>query len=194
MSILSGLLLALTTGRADGRRQASENQDRPEESARRRTTDAIANSLVPINAASPTTERRAEAPSEMNGDSPKSVEEKIFLAKKPAGLPECEAAPGLLAFIWLSKYSDHLPLYRLETITQRHGISFSRSTTCDWMMRSADTLRPLWQWMCDEVRRSRVVQTDDTTVPLQDPETGLKSEARFWNYIGDDEHRLTALA
>jgi hypothetical protein len=51
----------------------------------------------------------------------------------------------------------------------------------------------LWQWLCDEVRRSRVIHTDDTTVPLQDPATRQRSEARFWNYIGDEEHLLTVL-
>ena len=120
------------------------------------------------------------------------VEARILLAEKPK-LPECEAAPGLLAYIWLSKYGDHLPLYRLETITERYGIVFTRSTTCGWMLQLADWLRPLWMWMCDDVRRSRVIHTDDTTVPLQDPMTGQKSPARFWNYIGDEEHRLIAL-
>jgi len=120
------------------------------------------------------------------------VEEKVLLAEKPK-LPECEAAPGLLAYIWLSKYGDHLPLYRLESITERYGILFTRSTTCGWMMQLADWLRPLWKWMCDEVRRSRVIHTDDTTVPLQDPITGQKSQARFWNYLGDEEHRLIVL-
>jgi transposase len=120
------------------------------------------------------------------------VEEKILLGQKPK-LPECEAAPGLLAFIWLSKYGDHLPLYRLETITERYGIVFTRSTTCDWMLQLADWLRPLWLWMCHEVRGSRVIHTDDTAVPLQDPITGQKSQARFWNYIGDEQHRLIVL-
>jgi transposase len=116
---------------------------------------------------------------------------RIVLAPKRLALPGCQAAPGLLAFIWLSKYGDHLPLYRLETITQRYGVSFSRSTTCDWMMELAEVLQPLWRQMADEVRRSRVIHTDDTTVPLQDPPTGQRSTARFWNYLGDEEHPLT---
>jgi len=61
------------------------------------------------------------------------------------------------------------------------------------MLQLADWLCPLWKWMCDEVRRSRVIHTDDTTVPLQDPITGQKSQARFWNYIGDEAHRLIVL-
>jgi hypothetical protein len=96
-----------------------------------------------------------------------------------------------LAFVWLSKYGDHLPLYRLETITQRYGISFPRSTTCDWMLELGEVLQPLWKLMADDVLRSRVIHTDDTTVPLQDPDTGQRSIARFWNYLGDEEHPLT---
>lgn len=116
---------------------------------------------------------------------------KILLAPKMLVMSSCEAAPGLLAFIWLSKYGDHLPLYRLETITQRYGINFSRSTTCGWMMELAEVLQPLWRRMADEVLLSRVIHTDDTTVQLQDPSTGQRSTARFWNYIGDDQHALT---
>ncbi len=118
---------------------------------------------------------------------------RIVLARKRLALPSCEAGPGLLAFIWLSKYGDHLPLYRLETITQRYGISFPRSTTCGWMMELGEVLQPLWKLMVDEVLLSRVIHTDDTTVPLQDPDTGQRSTARFWNYIGDEEHALTVL-
>jgi hypothetical protein len=115
----------------------------------------------------------------------------ILLAPKMLAMSSCEAAPGLLAFIWLSKYGDHLPLYRLETITQRYGINFSRSTTCGWMMELAEVLQPLWRRMADEVLLSRVIHTDDTTVQLQDPSTGKRSTARFWNYIGDEQHALT---
>lgn len=119
------------------------------------------------------------------------ADNKILIARKRLALPSCLAAPGLLAYIWLSKYADHLPLYRLEAITERYGISFSRSTTCDWMMELAEVLHPLWELMVAEVLRSRVIHTDDTTVPLQDPETGMRSTARFWNYLGDEEHALT---
>ena len=115
---------------------------------------------------------------------------RILLGQKQLALPGCEAAPGLLAFVWLSKYGDHLPLYRLEAISQRFGITFSRSTTCDWMMELAEVLHPLWELMVQEVLRSRVIHTDDTTVPLQDPATGRISKARFWNYLDDQEQRL----
>jgi transposase len=57
----------------------------------------------------------------------------------PKGLP----GPGLLAHLITSKYADHLPLYRLEKIVARSGVSLARSTLCDWMKAAVDLLAPL---------------------------------------------------
>ena len=54
------------------------------------------------------------------------------------GLP----GPGLLAHIAVSKYADHLPLYRQEGIYKRFGVELSRSTMCDWMAVIAELLEP----------------------------------------------------
>lgn len=115
---------------------------------------------------------------------------RILLAPKPIVLPSCQAAPGLLAYVWLSKFGDHLPYYRQEAITERYGILFNRSTTCDWMLDLAGVLQELYELMIREVLLSRVLHTDDTTVQCQDPETGQWSTARFWNYLGDERHPL----
>src|SRR5262249_45210209 len=42
------------------------------------------------------------------------------------------AAPGLLAFVLVSKFSEHLPLYRQQDVLARHGIFLARSTLCGW--------------------------------------------------------------
>ena len=55
------------------------------------------------------------------------------------GLP----GPGLLAQVIVSKYADHLPLYRQERIFARQGVELSRQTTCDWMAVSAELLEPI---------------------------------------------------
>lgn len=62
----------------------------------------------------------------------KPCEDKVVTAPKPSmpiekGLP----GPGLLAHVVVSKYADHLPLYRQEGILERHGIELSRQTMCD---------------------------------------------------------------
>ena len=58
----------------------------------------------------------------------------IVTADKPLSpIEKGLAAPGLLAYVIVSKYCDHLPLHRLERILERHGIDIARSTMCDWM-------------------------------------------------------------
>src|SRR4051794_6209988 len=88
----------------------------------------------------------------------RACQEHVALADKPPqptdkGLP----GPGLLAQTVTSKFSDHLPLYRLEDIYARHGVALSRATLCGWMARAADLLRPLYDVMVARVRASKVI-------------------------------------
>ena len=101
------------------------------------------------------------------------------------GLP----GPGLMAHIAVSKYADHLPLYRQEGIYTRLGVELSRSTMCDWMAVAAGLLEPLVKAMFKRVLQSQVVQTDDTPVKVQDHAgKGIKT-GRLWAHIGDHNHR-----
>ena len=106
-------------------------------------------------------------------------------AKAPQPISKGLPGPGLLAQIVLSKYGDHLPLYRQEDIFTRHGITIRRSTLCDWIAAAADLAERLYQRMCELIRQSKVIHTDDTSVPLLDPVIGRARQARFWAYIGD---------
>ncbi|QDV32366.1 IS66 family transposase [Tautonia plasticadhaerens] len=116
----------------------------------------------------------------------RACQEHVAIAAKPPqpidkGLP----GPGLLAHVITSKYGDHLPLYRQEDILARHGVVLSRATLCGWMARSADLLAPLYDLMVARVRASKVIWTDDTTVPVWDPTLPKTRTGRFWVYIGD---------
>ena len=96
--------------------------------------------------------------------------------------------PGLIAQIVVSKFSDHLPLYRQEDIFVRHGLHLSRSTLCDWVSAAAKLLQPLCALQRRLVRQSAVLWTDDTPVTvLVGGEEGSR-QGRFWTYVGDDEH------
>src|SRR5207248_10379472 len=102
------------------------------------------------------------------GDAAERIGPVVVSASKPAapiakGLP----GPGLLAHLIVSKYVDHLPLYRLERIYQRQGVLLPRSTTCDWLAACAELLRPLYDLMVTQVLQSRWLHTDDTTVKNQ---------------------------
>jgi transposase len=114
----------------------------------------------------------------------------IVAPKPPQPIPGGLAGPGLLAQILVSKYADHLPLHRFERISQRHGVRFSRQTTCDWSLACADLLAPLDELSRDEVLASAVVHTDDTPVDVRNAHRKEQYTARFWDYVGDDAHRL----
>lgn len=113
----------------------------------------------------------------------------ITLAEKPlAPIDKGLAAPGLLAHVVVSKYCDHLPMYRLESILERGGITLSRSTLCDWAAQVAVVLKPLYDRMRKHLLQSDVMHTDDTPVDALEPRTGGKHTGRFWVYVGDWQH------
>src|SRR5271170_5250675 len=98
------------------------------------------------------------------------------------------AGPGLIAQIVVSKFGDHLPLYRQEDIFVRHGLHLSRSTLCDWVSAAAELLEPLYELQRRLVLQSAALWTDDTPVTvLVGGEAGSR-QGRFWTYIGDDAH------
>jgi transposase len=113
----------------------------------------------------------------------------VISAAKPAmpiakGLP----GPGLLAQVIVSKYCDHLPLYRLAKIFARQGVTIRRSTLCDWAAASAELLRPLYDMMVSLVLQSQWLHTDDTPVKNLGHAPDATALARFWVYIGDRTH------
>ena len=113
----------------------------------------------------------------------------IAVAEKPLSpIEKGLAAPGLLAYVIVSKYADSLPLYRLERILERHDIDIARSTMCDWMRQSAEALEPLHDLMVREVLAGKVIHTDDTPVDVLDRKLDQTRQGRFWVYLGDRDH------
>jgi len=105
-------------------------------------------------------------------------------AKAEAAIDKGMAGPGLLAFIVTSKFSDYLPLYRLEDIFERQGFEISRATQSVWCGDVADLVEPLYKLMGERVRQSHVVATDDTIMPMLS--VGKTKSARMWVYVGDE--------
>lgn len=93
--------------------------------------------------------------------------------------------PGLLAHVLVSKYADHLPLYRQSGIYAREGIDLERSTLADWVGRSAALLDPLVAALRKEVMASDVIHGDDTPVPVLAPGLGKTKTGRLWTYVRD---------
>jgi transposase len=109
-------------------------------------------------------------------------------AKPPQPIDKGLPGPGLLAYVAVSKYGDHLPLYRLERIFTRHGLDLCRSTLCDWIRACAELLTPLYAVLVSEVLKSAVLHTDDTVVPVLDGSRDCTRQGRLWVYLGDRQH------
>jgi transposase len=112
----------------------------------------------------------------------------ISAAKPPSPIAKGLPGPGLLAHIIVSKYADHLPLYRLTRILARQGVTIRRSTLCDWMAASAQVLQPLYERLVSWVLQSKWLHTDDTPVKNLGHAPEATAIARLWVYLGDRDH------
>ena len=89
----------------------------------------------------------------------------VVTAPLPAQpLPKSNCAPGLAAFITVSKYADGLPLYRLEAMLARYKIDVSRTAIACWMIKLGDLVQPLIDLFNDHLLAYDVLQMDETTV------------------------------
>ena len=90
-------------------------------------------------------------------------------------IPRSKASAGLLAHVVVSKYADHLPLYRQEKMLARSGMSLVRQTLCDWVAGVARQLAPLVLVLENEIALSGYVRADET--PIRILRTGKKKKS-----------------
>jgi len=96
------------------------------------------------------------------------------------------AGPGLLAHILVSKYCDHLPLYRQSEIYEREGIELKRSTLAGWVGGASQALAPLVAALERYVLEAAKLHGDDIPVPVLAPGDGKTKTGRLWTYVRDD--------
>lgn len=96
------------------------------------------------------------------------------------------AAPSLLAHVIVSKYADHLPLFRQSEIYARQGVEISRSTMAGWVGAASDLLGPLVDAIGKHVFAGRKLHADDTPMPVLAPGNGKTKTGRLWTYVRDD--------
>ncbi len=96
------------------------------------------------------------------------------------------AGPGLLAHVLVSKYCDHLPLYRQSEMYARQDVELERSTLADWVGGSARLLEPLVEALRRYVMAASKLHADDTPVPVLSPGNGKTKTGRLWTYVRDD--------
>ena len=113
--------------------------------------------------------------------------DKIVQAEAPSRpIARGLAGPGLLAHVLVSKYCDHLPLYRQEEIYARVGVELERTTLADWVGGASQLLQPLVEALRRHVMAAAKLHADDTPVPVLAPGLGRTKTGRLWTYVRDD--------
>lgn len=102
----------------------------------------------------------------------------------PRVIPGGQVGPGLIAHVLLSKYVDHLPLYRQEAMLSRLGPAFTRQAMGEWVGHAAGLLQPVYDELKQLVRGSGYVQGDETPIRVLDPaRPGAAREAWLWTFL-----------
>ncbi|MEO1407693.1 MAG: IS66 family transposase, partial [Pseudomonadota bacterium] len=117
----------------------------------------------------------------------RSCEGGIIQALAPAhiisgGMP----TEATLAHVLVSKYSDHLPLYRQAQIYSRQGIDLDRSTLAAWVGKSAFELTPVYEALMADLKRSTKLFMDETPAPVLAPGRKSTKTGYFWALARDD--------
>jgi transposase len=117
----------------------------------------------------------------------RACESAVVQAPAPArliegGLP----SERLVAHVLVSKYADHLPLYRQSQIYARQGIELDRSTLADWVGRAAAELQPLHERLLEHLLRSPKLFMDETRAPVLDPGRRRTKTGYLWAIARDD--------
>jgi len=114
-----------------------------------------------------------------------------------ASLPDhpierCKADVGLIAYLIVSKFADHLPLYRQNGILAREGVDIPRATQTSWVLQTYEALIPLETALKQAVLEGDILHTDDSIIPLQVKGRGKVQKARLWTYVrGGSDPPLT---
>ena len=116
----------------------------------------------------------------------KTCEETIKLAKLPKQVIEQSiATPGLLAAVIDHKFNRHTPLYRQEAMFGEAGIPLTRGTLSNWLIKSADLLKPLVKLLVDELLNYDIAYADETPLQVLKEKGRLATQKSYmWLFIG----------
>jgi transposase len=108
----------------------------------------------------------------------------IVIAALPSlPIPKGNAGPSILAFILMSKFTDHLPMYRTVRILRRDGLTIAESTLNDWFMAAGRLLEPLYQKLQSKMIGSDYLMADETPIAvLESEKKGATHKGYMWAY------------
>lgn len=110
----------------------------------------------------------------------------VQAAMPPLPIPRGLADASVIAHVLMSKYADHLPLYRQSEIYARSGADLDRGLLADWVGKAAWLVRPLAEKIAEHVMAGAVIHADDTPVPVLAPGKGKTKTGRQWVYLRDE--------
>ena len=117
----------------------------------------------------------------------RACEQVVVQAPVPARLVEGGIpAEATVANVLVSKYADHLPLYRQAQIYGRQGVNLDRSTLADWVGKAAFLLRPVHERLFERLKASTKLFADETTAPVLDPGRGRTKTGQFFAHARDE--------
>jgi len=109
------------------------------------------------------------------------------LAPAPARpVPGGYVSAGLLAWIAISKYQHHLPLYRLEKMSTHWGATLSRQSMVEWVRIAAELCEPIHRSMLQTLLKSGYVQCDETPVRCHDPDNARRGTVQGWLWVASE--------
>jgi hypothetical protein len=94
--------------------------------------------------------------------------------------------PDLLAHVLVSKFGNHLPLYRQSKMLAGEGVDLDRSTLAGWVGAASELLAKLVDEIRNQVMAASNIHADDTPVPVLAPGSGKTKTGRLWTYVRDD--------
>ncbi|HEY3590677.1 MAG TPA: IS66 family transposase [Buttiauxella sp.] len=97
-----------------------------------------------------------------------------------------QPGPGLLTQVVVSKYRDHLPLYRQQQIFAREGVDIPRSTLSAWVAAVGVALEPLAQALRDALLTRNVLHADETPLTVLNPKKGKSERHYLWTYVSGE--------
>lgn len=103
------------------------------------------------------------------------------------------ASPELLSHVLVSKYADHLPLYRQRLIYQRAGVDLARSTLADWVGRCGVELEPLAEALKQIILQQQVIHADETPVTVMQIAEQKPKKGYVWAYATTQYNSIQAV-
>ena len=124
---------------------------------------------------------------------PDEASSEVKSTPKDALIPKSFASPGLLAHLFVSKFEDHLPFYRMEKILSRLEVDLPRATMCNWAIKIGERLEPILKSMREDIRDSDLVMADETTLQvMKEPGRKNTTKSYMWAFrsasLVSDEH------